>query len=108
MFLSAEVPEKEAASKLYLPGEHVGVVRVRERLLELDQLRVREGGSVPALLPARVVVQSGQGGAAVVLGEVAAVVVLLLLAVVVAAVVERRGYHHCGRLRGATCLIGPG
>lgn len=75
-------------------------MRVGERLLELHQLRVGEGGAIPALLPARIMVQTGHlsGGAAVVLGEVAAVMVVLVGARMVAAVVQRRGHHHGARL----------
>lgn len=60
-------------------------MRIIERLLELDQLRVREGGPISALLPARIMIQSGQGCAAVVLGKVASMV--LLVVVIVAAVI---------------------
>jgi len=80
-------------------------VRICKGLLELNKLRIGEGGSVAALLPARVVVQAGGhlGRAAVVLGEVASVaglVVLVLVLVLVAAVVKRRRNHHRRGLAG--------
>lgn len=64
----------------YSPGEHIRIVRVREGLLELDQLGVGERGAVPALLPARIMIQTGQlvARAAVVLGEVAVLALVVI------------------------------
>lgn len=35
------------------PRKHIGIVRARERFLQLLQLKAREGRPVPALLPLR-------------------------------------------------------
>lgn len=84
-------------------------MRVRERLLELDQLGVREGRPVAALLPARVVVQAGDGRRlAVVLGKVASVVVLVRVVVVVVAVDVIEGRRDDHRLRGAARIHADG
>lgn len=96
---------------LYLPGEHVGIVRVREGLLELHQLGIGEGRPVAALLPPRVVVHARDGRrAAVVLGEVAAVAgaALMVVAVVAVHVIHGRRDDHLARVMAVEVVVAWG
>lgn len=65
-------------------------MRVRERFLELSQLRIREGCSISALLSPRIVIHRAQLArrAAVVVREMAARMVMMVLQLMMMAAVR--------------------